>query len=154
MLDFNLKIERNDNFVKAASEQLSKLEYQIVIHDLSRLISQFQSFLEVKNPDYTNVLVISLNDIIPQRATLILDTLSKVYINKSLNSRFEINERTVSYIDKQLDEVSASLKEIEDTMQNYKKQNAILDLDWERQDFFKKLADYDAQKSTITLNKL
>ena len=150
-VDFNLMVSREAGFIRNTSDQLSKLDYQIVFHNLERLVSIYQSNLKAVNPDYTNVLVLTLDDIIPQRAILILDTLSRVYINKSLNSRFEINERTISFIDKQLDDVSSSLKEIEDTMQNYKKQKAILDLDWERDDFFKKLAVFDGQKSQLNL---
>jgi len=115
------------------------------------LVNKFKGALKVENPDYTNVLVLTMEDIIPDRAILILDTLSQVYISKSVNSRFEINERTVSFIDKQLDDVSLSLNEIEDTMQTYKQKNNILDLNWEKEDFFRKLAMYDGQKSSMKL---
>ena len=107
-----------------------------LIHDLNRLVYDYKSHLKVQNPDYTNVLVLTMDDIMPQRAILILDTLSKVYINKSVNARFDINERTIIYIDKQLEDVSISLNDIEDTMQIYKQQHNILDLGWEREDFF------------------
>jgi uncharacterized protein involved in exopolysaccharide biosynthesis len=121
------------------------------VHDLNNLVYNYQQGLQVLNPDYTNVLVLSLNDILPERAVLILDTLSRSYINRSLNARFDINERTVTYIDKQLEEVRSSLKDVEDTMQNYKKDNSILDLEWEKTDFFAKLSSYDDQKSKLKL---
>jgi hypothetical protein len=139
-VDFNFIINRDKSFSRNSEEVLSKLDYQIKVHEMNALVTTYQTALKVENPDYTNVLVLTMEDIIPERAILILDTLSKVYINKSVNSRFDINERTISFINKQLDDVRASLKEIEDTMQNYKKQKAILDLDWEREDFFNKLA--------------
>ncbi len=75
----------------------------------------------------------------------------KLYIEKSLESRFSLNERTIEYIDKQLQEVSLSLNEIEDTMRLYKRSKNILDLDWERKDFFEKMSSYDAQKTTLSL---
>jgi len=150
-VDFNLELARSANFTRNTYEELKTLKYQIVVHDLNNLVYSFQRALDVQNPDYTNVLVITLNDIIPERAVLVLDTLSKLYINKSLNSRFEINERTIMYIDKQLEEVSHALKEVEDTMQNYKKQKAILDLEWEKTDFLNKLSEFDAQKSKLKL---
>lgn len=150
-LDFNLRVNRESNFLVNTESQIAKLDYQIVVHDIDNLVYQFKNSLKVENPDYTNVLVLTMDDIIPERAIIVLDTLSQVYIRKSLNSRFDINERTISYIDKQLDDVSFSLKEMEDTMQNYKKQHSILDLDWERQDFFGKLSLFDAQKSKLNL---
>jgi capsular exopolysaccharide synthesis family protein len=150
-VDFNIQINREHSFVRNSTEQLSKLDYQIVIHDLNNLVKNFKQVLKVDNPDYTNVLVLTMDDIIPQRAILILDTLSQVYINKSVNARFDINERTISYINKQLEDVSGSLNEIEDTMQLYKQAHNILDLDWEREDFFKKLAIFDGRKSGLNL---
>ena len=150
-LDFNFIIKRDGNFNRNTISSLSNLDYQVIVHDINTLVYSYQNALGVLNPDYTNVLVITLTDIIPERAVMILDTLSRLYINKSLNTRFEINERTISYIDKQLDQVRASLKEVEDTMQDYKKDKAILDLDWERNDFFQKLSSYDGQKSKLKL---
>lgn len=122
-----------------------------MVHEMNNLVSQFRSVLKVENPEYTNVLVLTIDDIIPERAILILDTLSKVYINKSLNSKFDINERTINYIEKQLSDVSLSLNDIEDTMQTFKQQYNILDLDWEKEDFFNKLAKYDGEKSSLKL---
>lgn len=150
-VDFNIIISHDAGFVRNTANQLSKLNYQIVIHDLNNLVNKFKGALTVENPEYTNVLLLKMNDIIPQRAILILDTLSRVYINKSVNARFDINERTINYIDKQLSEVSTSLSDIEDTMQYYKQKNSILDLNWEREDFFKKLANFDGDVSKLKL---
>jgi len=71
-VDFNIVINRESSFLKNSVEQLSKLDYQIVIHDLNNLVHKFKTALKVENPDYTNVLVLTMNDIIPQRAILIL----------------------------------------------------------------------------------
>ena len=149
--DFSINVKRESQFVRNTAAGLSLVNYQIVIHDLNNLVYNFQQNLKVVNPDYTNVLVLTLDDILPERAILVLDTLSKIYIGKSTQSRFEINDRTISFIDKQLEEVSSSLKEVEDTMQNFKKQKGILDLDWEKNDFFTKLASFDGQKSKLKL---
>lgn len=150
-VDFNIRVSREGNLTRNTINEVVKSGYQIVIHSEDNLVSTFQSSLTVENPDYTNVLVISIEDIIPERAVLILDTLSKVYINKSLKDRLDINERTIAYIDKQLEDISLSLKDVEDTMQNYKSKHAILDLDWEQQDFFTKLTAYDSEKNKLKL---
>jgi tyrosine-protein kinase Etk/Wzc len=150
-VDFNLIVDREKKFNRNLAGELTKLDYQIVIHDIDRLVHKFQRALEVENPDYTNVLVLKFDDILPDRAVLLLDTLSKLYLNKSLNARFELNERTISYIDKQLIEVSAALNDVEDTMQNYKRKNHILDLEWEKDDVFKKMARYEGEKTELNL---
>lgn len=150
-IDFNIYVDRASSFNRNSADQIGKLDYEVVIHDLDNLVYNYQGKLKVVNPDYTNVLVLTFDDILPERAILLLDTLTKTYIDKSVNTRFEINERTVSYIDKQLLSVSESLNIVEDTMQQYKQEHDILDLDWQRQDFFKKLSDYDQEKSKLNL---
>jgi capsular exopolysaccharide synthesis family protein len=150
-VDFNLLITRESNFTKNTADITARLEYEIIIHNLDALTQQYRQNLLVENPDFTNALVLKFEDIIPARAVILLDTLSKVYIEKSLETRFILNERTIEYIDKQLQEVSLSLNEIEDTMQLYKRRNNILDLDWEREDFFKKMSFYDGQKTSLNL---
>lgn len=150
-VDFNIRVSRESNLTRNTINEVVKLGYQIVIHSEDNLVNTFQASLAVENPDYTNVLVISIEDIIPERAVLLLDTLSRVYINKSLKDKLDINERTIAYIDKQLEDISLSLKDVEDTMQNYKSKHAILDLDWEQQDFFKKITTYDEEKNKLGL---
>ena len=150
-VDLNILVSKESNLNRNTVGNLAKLDYEIVIHNIDLLTRQFQNKLQVENPNYTNVLVLKIDDIIPKRAVVVLDTLSKVYISKSLESRFLLNERTIDFIDKQLQEVSLALNEIEDTMRLFKKNNDILDLDWEKQDFFKKLSDYDNQKTALNL---
>jgi tyrosine-protein kinase Etk/Wzc len=150
-IDFNILVSRASSFAKGSAEEVGKLEYQVIVHDLDNLVYNFQSKLSVVNPDYTNVLVLTFDDILPERAIMLLDTLTKTYIEKSIDTRFEINERTVSFIDKQLSQVSESLNIVEDTMQHYKQTHHILDLDWQRQDFFTKLSTYDQQQSKLKL---
>ena len=132
-------------------EERKKIQYEFKIHSIESLVYNFQSKLKVENPDYTNILKLSVEDNLVGRAALFLDTLSKLYIDNSLKSRFELNERTLQYIDKQMEEVSAVLKFFEDTMQNYKSKKAILDLSREEQDYFKKLSNYDEEHAQLSL---
>src|SRR5207237_1244725 len=96
-------------------------------------------------------LKVDLKDGIPERAILILDTLNVVYAQNKLRSKFDLNERTITYIDRQLHEISNSLKSIEDTLQNYKEDKAIINLDWEQGDFLAKISTYDEQRSHMQL---
>ncbi|MEW6470009.1 MAG: polysaccharide biosynthesis tyrosine autokinase [Bacteroidota bacterium] len=131
--------------------ELTKVEYLIQIHYRPNLIAYYQSALNVENPEYTNILQLSVSDVIPERAITFLDTLSQVYIENTLLSRIEINEKTLYYIEKQMDEVTGVLNEIEDTMQAYKEDKAILDLSREGEEYFRKLSDYDAKKTDFKL---
>lgn len=147
-VDFNITIRRTSIFDKDLVASFQSTNYQIIIHSTEWLITNFQMGMSVENPEYTNILEIKMKDIIPERALLVLDTLNQVYTENTLKSKIELNEKTIVYIDKQLDEISYNLKNIEDTMQSYKSRKNILDLDWERSDYFEKLSTLDRQRNT------
>jgi capsular exopolysaccharide synthesis family protein len=150
-LDLPILVNRTEIFSEKKVESFKEIFYQFAIHSKEYLISNIQGNLSIENPEYTNVLVVGLKDIIPERAVLILDTLNSVYSESKLRTKFELNERTITYIDRQLNEITFSLKSIEDTMQNYKEKKSIIDLAWEQTDFLGKISSYDGQKSQLQL---
>ncbi len=150
-LDFNLHIGK---FGSLSAEQLTSLKdiyYQFVIHSNDYLIGKILSQIEITNPDYTNILEVNLNDIIPARAALILDTLNQEYLYSKLKSKLDLNDKTIEYIDKQLDEISLLLKASVDTLQQYKQNKSIINLNWEEQDFLSKIGAYDKERTQAQL---
>ncbi len=150
-LNFNLLITRNPLLAGEYTNEVKNLQYEFVPHSLENLVNTFQNKLKIGNPEYTNVLQISYEDNIVERAKLFLDTLCKVYINNTLKSRIELNERTILYIDKQMDEISDIVKYFEDTMQNYKSSRAILDLNREEGTYFNKLTTFENQRVALEM---
>ncbi len=153
LLDLNLRItiKNSGNLNETTLGSLKDIFYQFSVHSRNYLISNIQSNLKIENPEYTNILRLELKDILPERAVLILDTLNTVYAQSRLASKFELNERTIEFIDRQLNEISFSLKSIEDTMQNYKEKKEIINLDWQQTDFLGKISYYDGQRSQLQL---
>lgn len=151
-LDFNLLVTKSSELSKANVQSLSAIFYQVVIHSNDYLIGRIRSSINVSNPDYTNILEVSLSDIIPERAVLILDTLNNEYLKSKLISKIELNEKTIEYIDLQLDEISKLLKANVDTLQDYKQRKSIVNLTWEESDFLEKIGDYDKERSQAQLS--
>lgn len=150
-IDLRIQVDRDENLSEKMVEPLKYIFYQFTIHSKEYLVSKIRGGLSVENPQYTRILKISLKDPIPERAVIILDTLNKVYADSKLQTKYELNDRTILYIDKQLSEITFSLKSIEDTMQNYKEKKSIIDLSWQQTDFLNKISTYDGQKSQLKL---
>ncbi len=150
-LDLHIRVDWLEGFNEETANNLREIFYQFSIHSKENLISEIRTNLRVDNPEYTQILKIELKDVIPDRAVMILDTLNKVYSENKLKSKYELNERTVAYIDRQLNEITFSLKSIEDTMQNYKEKKSIINLDWQQTDFLGKISTYDGQRSQLQL---
>ncbi len=150
-LGYNITIEKNPSFEGKLLDPLKDMYYQFVIHSNELLISNITSNITINNPDYTNILEVQLNDIISDRALLILDTLNHEYLQNKLVSKYELNEKTIEYIDKQLDEISIQLKASVDTLQDYKRRKSIVNLEWEEDDFLGKVTTFDKEKANAQL---
>lgn len=150
-VDLNILVSRTSILSMQTAPSLARIDYQIIIHSKEYLINNYLSTINVENPDYTNILKISLEDVIPERAIIVLDTLNQVYARSTLKSRIELNEKTLQYINKQLSEISTVLKNIEDSMQYYKDVHNILDLEWEQKNYLDKLTEYENQKSQLKM---
>jgi capsular exopolysaccharide synthesis family protein len=149
--DMHIIVQKSKLFAPSTIKQVEAAEYQFQIHSLETLVSRYRNTMVIDNPNYTNILTISVEDIIPERATMFLDTLTQVYIEKSLDSRFELNKNTLFYIDNQMGEVTDILNNIEDTMENYLQKNAILNLSKEGEQYFNQYFTFDSRKKNLQL---
>ncbi|MBK8338971.1 MAG: hypothetical protein IPK99_02680 [Flavobacteriales bacterium] len=88
-------------------------------------MNKYKSSMTVENLEYTTILEITVEDEIAARAKMFLDSLSRVYIDYTQQSEIDINQNTLRYIDKQLDEVTLILNDFEDELQRYKENKGI-----------------------------
>jgi capsular exopolysaccharide synthesis family protein len=151
-LGFNIVISKASTLESLKIDPLKDMYYQFQIHSNGNLIGKILSNISINNPDYTNILEISLNDIIPERSMLILDSLNQEYLFSKLRSKYELNEKTIEYIDRQLEEISVQLKANVDTLQDYKKRKSIVNLSWEESDFLTKIGIYDRERSEAQMH--
>src|SRR5690606_23252652 len=100
---------------------------------------------------YTSILTIGIEDEIVERGKVFLDTLSRLYIDYTVQSEFAINENTMNYIDKQIGDVKEIITQIEEDLETYKARKSILDLSREEEQYFSRLIDFDAQKRALQL---
>ena len=149
--DFNFNIKWSGFFIPTNISNYKVIFYQFKLNSKEEIIQKLRSELIVENPEFTNILSLKLTDVIPERAVLILDTLCNIFSQSKLKSRFDINDRTIEYIDKQSNELLFSLKSIQDTMANYKQKKSIINLDWQQTDFLGKISQYDGQRSQLQL---
>ncbi|HLG03133.1 MAG TPA: polysaccharide biosynthesis tyrosine autokinase [Bacteroidia bacterium] len=149
--DMDILVSPTPAFKLTGLQKLKEAQYLMQVHKLQALVQLYQGSLKVENPEFTNILELSVRDEIPARGMMFLDTLAQVYIENSLMSRVEINKNTIYFIDRQLNEVTDILNHIEDTMLEYKKDQHILDLNREGGEYFSQYLSLDNQKRVLEL---
>ena len=150
--EYTLKVVRSPYVNEQTINTLAATDYQFIRHERSAQVKRCIERMKVLNHDYTTILEVTMEDEVAIRAKMFLDTLSKVYIQYTLQSEFDINENTLSYIDKQLAEVSVILEQHEGELQAYKESKDILDLPREEGLYFNELVAYDNQKRHMELD--
>ncbi|MBK8497430.1 MAG: polysaccharide biosynthesis tyrosine autokinase [Flavobacteriales bacterium] len=149
--EYIIKVRKTSQITPKTVGDLSQIDYQFVRHERSRLVGRYVNGIAVNNHEYTTILEVTVEDEVAARAKMFLDTLSRVYINYTLQSEFDINENTLNYIDKQLGEVTVILEQHEDELQNYKESENILNLNREEDIYFNELIQYDQQRRSMEL---
>ncbi|MEO7082515.1 MAG: Wzz/FepE/Etk N-terminal domain-containing protein, partial [Flavobacteriales bacterium] len=149
--DFTLRVKPNVDLRPSTLEKYTTSDYRFIRHKRERQVSKYAKTLDVVNLDFTTILQITVEDEIAERAKMFLDTLSSEYMTYTLQGDFDINENTLNYIDKQLEEVSGILNEYEDDLQAFLRSKDILDLNKENSQYFNQLVDLDAQKRKLEL---
>lgn len=107
---------------------LVSTDHQIVRHNRAPLVGKYMRNMVVENSSFTSILKVTISDEVPERAKSFLDTLAKVYIDYTLQSEITVNEKTLEYIDRQLDEVTGILDVEETQLDAYMDDRQILDL--------------------------
>ena len=149
--DFLLRVERTERILPKHIERLAASDYQFVPHDRNWLVNKYKYGMQVENLEYTTILQVTVEDQIPIKAKLFLDSLSAQYIHYTLQSEFDINQNTLNYIDRQLDEVTQILNRFEQELEDYKLNKDILDLSREEQRYFQELVKYDNDRRKYEL---
>jgi uncharacterized protein involved in exopolysaccharide biosynthesis len=146
-----LHITKKPGFSSILLDELVRNRYQFLVSSHDALVNKYRGNLSIENVNYTSVLSINVEDELVDRAKTFLDTLSKVYINYTVEKQLQLNENTIQYIDLQLNKVSEILDSIENDMEIYKVSNAILDLSKEEDQYFKELVKYESMKKSMEL---
>jgi len=147
--DFNIIVNNNSELTNQFAKELRKEPYKFVIKNREQLIQKYQVALYCEVPEYTGIIQIWIKDNIEERAIAFLDTLGKVYIENTLQSKLNINEKTISYINKQLEELTDIINETQDQMQDYKDKEAILNLNKEEELLYNNLVEVEKTNQEI-----
>ncbi|MFT5820844.1 MAG: tyrosine-protein kinase Etk/Wzc [Crocinitomix sp.] len=151
--DFVLQLDRRYELDDENINELKESDYEIVFHSRNYLISKYQSGLSVENIEHTSVITLSVNDELANRAIVYLDTLTNTYVDYSKRSQLEVNENTLTNIQKQIDTVSILIQEKERELLLYKDKNAILNINKEEDDFFAEYISFTKDKRLLEQKK-
>jgi capsular exopolysaccharide synthesis family protein len=87
----------------------------------------------------------------PAKAQLFLDKHLEMYLQRTLDKKNQFANNTITFIDRQLSSIADSLDVTEKTLQNFKKNNQVVDLSFQAQQLFEQTKTLGNQKAELKI---
>lgn len=148
---FNFTIIRRNPVDSVFSHDGSN-RYYFYFEDLGGVASVYRSKLSVVPIEKDATLVtLSVSGLDPKQEADYLNRLMMEYINYGLDNKNQTADSTVKFINGQLKEIQKSLKEAEDSLENFKRRNSFIDISKEGTLIQNKLERVENEKATFEL---
>src|SRR5690606_14874352 len=98
-----------------------------------------------------SVLKVSLTDPVPEKGILVLNKLIEAYNQEAIRDKNKTAENTISFIDEQLEVLTAEIRDIEQEIETYKSENRMSQLGPNAQLFINRSVESENQFSEYTV---
>jgi len=143
---FEVEIDKKKNV------PLNMKEYIITVYNSLYYADFLRNNLSVSTPSKkANILRITYNDYVPQRAKDFIDTLTKEYMKQALERKTQEATFTLDFVNKQLEIIKKNLKEASKKLEKFKQRNKTVNVKESITQISTKLAEYENQKSILAL---
>jgi tyrosine-protein kinase Etk/Wzc len=108
---------------------ISENTYTISIVDLDQCVKDYRKSLHISATNkQVSMINLSLTDILPEKGEAILKQHLHNYLQNSINDKNRIADSTIAFIDHNLRIVSADLREAENRIEKFKRNNNLTDI--------------------------
>ena len=143
---FSFVIKKNKDFKNGNYYFYSEPKYRII----QSIDNNLEVFSATKN---ASVIKLVYDDTNAQRAKDFLDSLTRIYLEQSVNQKTTEASKALAFIEEQLKNVSKKLKESAIKLENFKEENNIVDVGIESDVTLRKLSELESQLNDITLQE-
>ncbi len=148
--NFGFVIKKNDDYF---NENVFKKKYYFYINNKANLAKQYKDNLKVEvYLERSTILWIWIQGKTAQKNIDFINTLAEFYIEDRLFEKNEIAEKTIDFIDMQLEGFTDSLRKSEDQLQYFKQTNSI-NISDEGQSLLNQLQELDKEKKETQMKR-
>ena len=144
---YQITINKNKKFNTAIKFILSGSKRRIYDDIIKKRLSVQQI-----NPN-APLIEISFEDNIPSRGNDYINSLSQAFINTSVNSKNEQNNKVLTFINQQLAKIKTTLQDSENKLEGYKTKHKIIEPSIQAKKYIEKLSELEIKLSENTLKQ-
>jgi tyrosine-protein kinase Etk/Wzc len=120
----------------------------------AQMANQYRSKLSIAPiEEEATVVTLSTSGPVPQMESDYLNKLMNEYLAQGLEVKNQTAEKTIAFIDLQIGSISDSLNKVENSLENFRLSNRLIDLSREGVDIQNRLESYGNERSVLRLQK-
>jgi tyrosine-protein kinase Etk/Wzc len=137
---------------KTGIVNLFKFPINVKFNDLDDVVQQYSGKLKIDPASkQATVLIITLEDAIPQRGMDFLNKLIEEYNHAAVEDKNRVASNTLNFIEGRIRVIAEELNSVEKNVEHYKSSNRITDVSEQSQIFLQSVQENDAQLSKILI---
>jgi capsular exopolysaccharide synthesis family protein len=124
--------------------------YIIYIYSVADLAEDFKTRL--KNAPYaekSDIVQLSIEGNVPQKSIEFLNMLSQTYVHNYIQRKKKAGEKTIEFIDIQLEGLTDSIKHVQDILKSFRSQNHIMDVNITAQNLNEQLYNLEEKHANL-----
>ena len=146
-------IKRNEALLKKRPDMVVNDKYSFVIKSRDKLIDEIHSNLDVMAMDKdVPVIRIGYKSPVPQKAHDVVNLVASTYIRDYEDTKYLTADTTVTFLDKQLKQYADDLQGSENTIENYRNDENIINIRQETETDLRKVSDLKKQLTIMRMN--
>ncbi|MCK4637935.1 MAG: hypothetical protein KAT33_00805, partial [Bacteroidales bacterium] len=123
-------------------------------NDIESLTRQYRGFdIEPINRE-ASILDISLKGSNIKKSVNFLNKLTMNYLEQGLEKKNQIAINTINFIDSELGGIVKSLQVVEQTLQDYRTEKIVMNLDFQSQEVYKEMKELQNKKATMEVHSM
>ncbi|NCB12534.1 MAG: polysaccharide biosynthesis tyrosine autokinase, partial [Erysipelotrichia bacterium] len=103
--------------------------------------------------ELASILSVSIQDGVSLRAADLLNSLLKSYLEQEIDRKSEVANLSLTFIDNQLDEINAKLKDSESNLESYKESNDVISLSDKAKTVSQQLVEYETKIQELNIEE-
>jgi len=150
---FSLKLHLQTSFENGKKRKLSG-KYVFIHHSMMKQIQEIKSNLFVQSVDKdVAVIRIGFKSQVPEKASEVVNTIAKTYIENYIDIRTNAADKTGDFIEDRLNFVSAKLRQSERNLEVYRSKNNIVNLRQQTETGLREASQIRVQYNNIVMQE-
>ncbi len=127
--------------------------YEFEFFSKEKLLEKIYKNLDIVSVDKdVAVLRINLKSNVPEKAAAFVNKLGETYIEDYIESKYKAANTTVNFLEKQIQEASSKLAQSENSIEDYRNDNHIVNLKQETETDLRKISQLKIQQTNLKMN--